>query len=639
MRLLTAAALAALALPLSAEPETENLVADGIPSIPTELVADAGRYLEFRDATFHGWHPQRREMLITTRFADSRQLHLVAIPGGARKQMTFLKEPVASGSFRPKTGECIVFAQDTGGNENFQFHRLDLTTGKITLLTDGKARHTGAAWSDDGRLLAYACNARNKIDADIWVLDPDKPGERRMVCEVEGGEWSVQDWSPDGKTLLLLDFRSANESHLWLADRETGRKERLDPTGSLSASRTKARFARDGQQIFLASDEAGEFQQLGRMDLAHRKFVVLTAEIPWNVENFDLSPDGQTIAFVTNEDGASRLRFVATASAPSPAPPRDLPSGVIGALKWTDDGRQIGFSMTSARSPADAWAYAPATGELTRWTESEAGGLDVSGFVEPEIVRLKSFDGVTVSGLLYQPDARRFPGPRPIILMVHGGPEGQSRPVFQARNNYFLNEMGIALFYPNVRGSTGYGKTFLTLDDGFKREDSPKDIAVFLDFIATRQNLDASRVAVMGGSYGGYMTLACMIRYADRLRCGCDIVGISNFHTFLTNTSGYRRDLRRHEYGDERDAKMAAFLKSISPTAHADKITKPLYVVQGLNDPRVPASEAAQMVKAVRAGGTPVWYLLAKDEGHGFRKKGNADFQFLSTVMFFREHL
>ena len=586
MRLFISIVALTLATRVSAEPAGGNLIADGMPPIPAELENAAARYLEFRSAAFLGWHPLRREMLISTRFADTPQLHQVKAPGGARRQMTFLKEPVLSGGYRPKTGECIVFSQDAGGNENFQFHRLDPSTGQVTLLTDGKSRNTGAAWSDDGRLLAHASNARNGTDADIWILDPDKPEARKMVCEVKGGEWSVQDWSPDGKNLLLMEFISANESHLWLAGLDNGKKERLDPDGK-PASRGKARFSRDGRAVFLTSDEAGEFRQLGRMDLTDRKFHTLTHDIPWDVENFDLSPDGKTIAFITNEDGSGRLRFVSTTADPAPKAP-DLPAAVITGLKWTEDGTEIGFGMTGARSAADAFSYSPATGTITRWTESEAGGLDVSRFVEPETIRVKSFDGLDVSGLLYQPDAARFPGPRPVILMVHGGPEGQSRPIFQARNNYYLN---------------------------------PK------------------RVAVMGGSYGGYMSMACMIRYADRLRCGCDIVGISNFQTFLTNTSDYRRDVRRVEYGDERDPKMAEFLKQISPTAQADKITKPLFIVQGLNDPRVPASEAEQMVKAVRAAGTPVWYLLAKDEGHGFKKKANADYQFLSSVMFFRQHL
>ena len=621
-----------------AAPVPPNLTADGVPEIPVALKEDVGRYLEFRAAAFQGWHPQRCEMLITTRFGNTNQLHLVTTPGGARRQLTFLPEPVNGGGFRPKTGECVIFSQDAGGAENFQYFRFDPGTGRTTLLTDGKSRNTGASWSGDGRLLAFASNARNGTDADIWMLDPDHPEQRKLVCEVKGGEWAVMDWSPDGKSLLLGEFLSANDSHIWLAEIATGRRERLTVPGADPVSRGRAVFSRDGTEIFLTSDESAEYKRLGRMSLKDRKFVPMTTDVSWDVEGFDLSPDGKTIVYTTNEDGSSRLRFLATGDGAAPKAP-DLPPGVIGGAKWSDDGACVGFNMTGARSPADAWSCDPATGAVTRWTFSEAGGLDPSAFAEPETVRVRSFDGLTVSGFLYQPDPAKFPGPRPVLIVIHGGPEGQSRPIFQSRNNYYINEMGVALLYPNVRGSTGYGKTFLTLDNGFKREDSVKDIGAFLDFIATRPALDASKVGVMGGSYGGYMTLASLIHHGKRLRCGCDIVGISNFLTFLANTSDYRRDVRRPEYGDERDPKMAGFLRGISPTNHAEKITMPLFVVQGKNDPRVPVTEAEQMVKAVRANGTTVWYLVAADEGHGFKKKSNADFQFLSTVLFFKTHL
>jgi dipeptidyl aminopeptidase/acylaminoacyl peptidase len=622
-----------------AEDVPDTLVREGIPPIPPALKEAADRYLESRGASFLGWHPQRREMLITTRFADTPQLHVVGMPGGARRQLTFFDEPVRGGSYRPVTGECLVFSRDTGGSEQFQLHRLDFATGRTTLLTDGTSRNLGGLWSKDGLRLAYASTARNGNDTDIWVLDPDKPEERRLVCENKGGGWAAVDWSPDGTRLLIGEYVSANDSHLWLADPGSGQRERLTPLSETPVSRGGARFSKSGTELFLTSDETGEFKQLGRMTLADRKFIPMTADIPWDVESFDLSPDGSTIAFVTNEEGASRLRFLATGDAPSPAPPA-LPPGVISGVEWSADGSAVGFSMTSARSPADAWSCDPATGQVTRWTESEAGGLDTSVFIEPETVRLKSFDGVAVSGFLYTPDSVKFPGPRPVLINIHGGPEGQSRPIFQARNNYYLNEMGVALLFPNVRGSTGYGKTFLALDNGFKREDSVKDIGAFLDFIASRrESLDPARVGVIGGSYGGYMTLASLIHYPDRIRCGCDIVGISNWLTFLANTSGYRRDLRRVEYGDERDPRMAEFLQRISPTLHAGKIRQPLFIVQGKNDPRVPLSEAEQMVKAVRVNGTPVWYLMATDEGHGFAKKKNADFQFLSTLLFFKEHL
>jgi dipeptidyl aminopeptidase/acylaminoacyl peptidase len=253
--------------------------------------------------------------------------------------------------------------------------------------------------------------------------------------------------------------------------------------------------------------------------------------------------------------------------------------------------------------------------------------------------RFPSFDQLPISGFLYRPDAGKFPGPRPVIIVIHGGPEGQSRPIFQARNNYYLEELGCALLYPNVRGSEGYGKAFLAKDNGFLREDSVKDIGAFLDWINTQPALDNKRLLVTGGSYGGYMTLASLVHYSPRLRGGIDIVGISDFLTFLKNTADYRRDLRRVEYGDERDAAMATHLKSISPLTNVAKIQAPLFVVQGANDPRVPASEAKQIFEAVKGQGKTAWFLMANDEGHGFQKKPNQDFQFLAQILFLKETL
>jgi dipeptidyl aminopeptidase/acylaminoacyl peptidase len=270
---------------------------------------------------------------------------------------------------------------------------------------------------------------------------------------------------------------------------------------------------------------------------------------------------------------------------------------------------------------------------------SETGGIPADRFVEPKLVTWKSFDGRELSGFLYLPDPKTFPGPRPLVVNIHGGPESQARPTFAGRNNYFFNELGCAMILPNVRGSAGYGKSFLLLDNGFKREDSYKDISTLLDWVKTQPQLDANRVMIYGGSYGGFMTLEVATNYADRIRCAIDIVGISNLATFLKNTESYRRDLRRVEYGDERDPKMAEFMEKIAAVNNAKKITKPLFVVQGANDPRVPKSEAEQIVATLKKQGTPVWYMLGKDEGHGFGKKKNADYLFYATVQFVRDYL
>ncbi len=615
-----------------------NLTAENLPPITPETRTSAGRYLESRTAAFHGWLPGKHEMLVTTRFADTAQVHRVKTPGGARTQLTFGKEPVSGAHVQPKLGKAFVFSQDTGGSEAYQLHRFDFADGRTTLLTDGKSRNTGARWSRDGKQLAYTSTRRNGKDNDVRIMDPFTLEKDREVFQVSTGGWSVKSWSHDGKKLLLGEYISANESRLHLLDIASGKAEPLTPPGAEKESWGETSFGSDDSFAYALTDRGSEFMHLVRLDFATKEARVLAKDIQWNIEDFALSPNSQRMAIVSNEDGASVLRILDPQTGAIITQPK-LPLGVIGSVSWNSNGHEIAFSMNSAKSPTDAWSYNLDTAQLTRWTESEIGGLDPAKFSEPEIVRVKSFDGVNVSGFLYRPDAKRWPGKRPCLVSIHGGPESQSLPVFQARNNYYINELGIALFYPNVRGSDGYGKTFLALDNGFKREDSVKDIGAFLDALAKDGRLDAERFAVTGGSYGGYMSTASMVHFGDKLRCGIDVVGVADFLTFLANTSAYRLDLRRVEYGDERDPKMRDFLAKISPSAHATEIRKPLFIVQGKNDPRVPVSVAHSMRDAMRKAGGTVSYLEASDEGHGFAKKPNADFQFLATVEFLRQNL
>jgi dipeptidyl aminopeptidase/acylaminoacyl peptidase len=447
----------------------------------------------------------------------------------------------------------------------------------------------------------------------------------------------VADWSPDDRRLLVGEYLSVNQSRLHLVDVTTGRREELTPRTADTVAYGGARFSRDGRGVYLTTDRGSEFQRLAYMDLATRRVEPLTAGIPWDVEEFDLSEDGGALAFVANEAGVSRLYLMDTRTRVA-RPVAGLPAGVISDLRWRRTAGELAFGVASARSPNDVYSVDAATGRVTRWTESELGGLVAAELAEPALVRWPSFDRREITGFYYRPPAR-FAGKRPVLINIHGGPEGQSRPGFVGRTNYYLNELGVAVIYPNVRGSTGYGKSFVKLDNGMKREDSVKDIGALLDWVARQPELDASRVMVTGGSYGGYMTLAVATNYNDRICCALDVVGVSHFGTFLQNTESYRRDLRRVEYGDERDPAMRAFFDRIAPLNNAARITKPLFVVQGGNDPRVPRTEAEQMVARVKRNGSPVWYLMARDEGHGFRKKGNADFQFYATVMFMRQHL
>jgi dipeptidyl aminopeptidase/acylaminoacyl peptidase len=524
--------------------------------------------------------------------------------------------------------------KDIGGNEFYQLYTL--ANGRLNLLTDGRSRNNFGAWSKDGRLIGYSSTRRNGADTDLYVMDPRNPSTDRMVAQVQGGGWSIQDFSPDGRQAVVIQYISITKSNLHLLDIQSGR---MTPIGdhARSVAYGGAEFAPDGA-LWVTSDEGSEFQRLGTLDPRTGAFRAVANNLDWDVESFDIADDGSFIAYSANEAGIGRVYLLDPRTGRSRRVD-GLPAGQVNGLDiapWGD----VGLTFTSARSPADAYSINPQTLAVTRWTESETGGLDPSVNVEPELVEVRSFDRERVSGFLYRPDPRRFPGRRPLIVNIHGGPEGQSRPGFQGRSNYLLNELGIAIFYPNVRGSTGFGKRFVGLDNGAAlRENSVQDIGAFLDHFGRDPAIDSARIGVTGGSYGGYMCYASAIRYGSRLRGANCAVAISNFVTFLENTQSYRRDLRRVEYGDERNPAERARLLAISPMTRARELRIPLMVVTGANDPRVPASEADQMVQAVRANGQTAWHLVGQNEGHGFAKKENVDYNFWTSLMFWQRNL
>ena len=612
---------------------------EGIPAIPASLAEDVQRYTESRSAIFCDWNPKQKEMIISTRFGNVAQLHLVSKPMGARKQLTFFSEPAGNALYEPVNGDYFLFTRDKGGNEFSQIYRYDFKDGKVTLLTDGKRSQNGEiAWSSKSNLIAYGSTARNGADRDIYVMNPADPSSNKLLVQVSGGGWAVQDWSPDDKQLIITEEISANESHYWLVDAATGNKKELTPPREHNIAYGEAKFSKSGSGIYFLTDKDNEFTRLSYMDLSTKKISYLTSAIPWDVDVFDISKDGRRIAFVTNEAGESKLYLLNTAASQSYTMVKALSTGVYGALSFHKDNEHIAVAVNSAKSPTDVYVISATTGKAERWTESETGGIVANTLTEPVLIKWKSFDNKEISGFYYKPSPK-FTGKRPVIISIHGGPESQSLPLFQGANNYYLNELGVAIIYPNVRGSLGYGKTFLASDNGVKREESVKDIGALLDWIAKQPGLDTSRIMVTGGSYGGYMTLSVATHYNNRIRCALDVVGPSNFNTFLKNTESYRRDLRRVEYGDERDTAMAAFFERIAPFNNAANITKPLFIVAGGNDPRVPRTESVQMAGKVRSNGTTVWYLEAKDEGHGFRKKTNTDYQRNATVLFMKMFL
>jgi dipeptidyl aminopeptidase/acylaminoacyl peptidase len=632
--LLAAAFLPAFPAAAAEVEKPAALVADGIPAVPSEL-ADATRpYMEFRTAALQGWNPRTRGIAITTRFGNVNQVHEVAEPMGMRRQVSFEADTIAGASYSRGKGDVMVVQKDVGGSEFWQLYKLE--NGRLHLLTDGKSRNSMNAWTRDGGLLAYTSTRRNGTDNDLYIIDPRDPSTNRMLAQVEGGGWGLSDFAPDGKSAIVSNYISINKTNLYLLDVASGR---MTPIGdhSKSISYGTALYAPDGK-LWVSSDEGSEFLRLGTLDPATGRFTPVVNEPRWDVDNFHMSEDGRMIAYVLNEAGTSRLKLLDTATRRTRTV-SGLPVGVAGGLEiapWGD----IAIAMSAARAASDVYSVNPSTLAVTRWTESETGGLDPKVNIVPDLIETASFDGEKVSGFLYRPDPRKFPGRRPLIVNIHGGPEGQSQPGFLGRNNYYLNELGVAIFYPNVRGSTGFGKRFVALDNGpALRENSVKDIGAFLDLLTKDPAVDPARIGVTGGSYGGYMCYASAIRYGPRLRGANCVVAISNFVTFLENTQSYRRDLRRVEYGDERDPAQRAALIAISPLSRIDELRIPLMVTTGGNDPRVPASEADQIVRAIRAKGGTAWHLLGQDEGHGFAKKANADYAFWTSLMFWKQNL
>ncbi len=616
----------------------ENLIAENIAAIPKELATQVKKYTESRGASLSDLHPLKNEMIIATRFGATVQLHRVTQPMGDRNQITFFDEPVSNASFEPVKGEYFIYSKDSGGNEFAQLYKFDTTTLQSVLLTDGgRSQNGGVTWRKDGTGFFYASTKRNGGDRDIYFMNPNDPTTEKLVLQVKGGGWGIQDISEDDKMLLIGEFISANESHIWSFDIERETLTAITDRKSKNIVQGSSRFATNPNEMWFLTDKDNEFTRLALLNIKTKKVTYPVTDIRWNVENYTLSHDKNTLAFVTNEGGTNKL-YLMNAKDKSYKVLANIPIGSIGGVRFSYDDQSIFYTQSTAQSASDVFQLTIASGTIVQWTKSELGEMQPDAIALPQPIEWKSFDKLSITGFYY-PAAKKFTGKRPVVIIIHGGPEGQSMASFLGANNYYTNEMGVALVLPNVRGSSGFGKTFLAKDDGFLREDSVKDIGALIDWIGQQPELDASSIMIMGGSYGGYMTLATAYHYADKIKCSVDIVGISNFNTFLKNTEDYRRDLRRNEYGDERDPKMAAFFEKMAPLNNIDKIKKPLFIIQGTNDPRVPVTEATQMRDKLKAQGNTVWYLEAKDEGHGFRKKPNVDFQRLAVIRFMQEFL
>lgn len=613
-----------------------NLEIVGIPKIPKSLAQQVKRYTGAYGLPLAGWHPEKREIWLKG-LSRASWLSRIDMPGGSPNTWMYINEPgIYDLYFHPKA-KYLIYNKDANGDEAYQMYLFDLENRSSTLLSEAKTRNTEFVWSRSGDKVIYSYTPAHSRGVSLAVINPFDPKSNRILVQSTGNYLKAYGWSLDDMTAVYCEFTSNVSSKLYLVDVSSGKTELLSPRDDNGAYYVSPAFSKDSKGLYVITDRGSEFRRLAYLDLGKKKFDYLTTNIKWDVDEFQLSPDGKTIVLNVNEDGISRIYSIDTSSNQIKSN-TSVPTGVISDLRWNSASSDVAFNFKSPGSPNDVYFLNIKTGQVERWAKSVSGGIDLDKFTLPDLIHWKSFDGRTISGFLYRPPAS-FKGKRPVIIDIHGGPEMQHRPGYSHDNNFFINELGVAKIYPNVRGSSGYGKTFLKLDNGLKREDAVKDIGALIDWIKTQPNLDADRVMVQGDSYGGYLALSAVIAYGDRLKAAVSDSGFSNLITTVEANEEWRRNIQRSEFGDERDPKIRDFMKRTAPLNNAYKLKMPLFIIQGRNDPRAPYQESESLVKAAQKSGVPVWYLSANDEGHGFVKLANYEFRVCSLILFVKEHL
>ena len=608
---------------------------------------DIERYLNVRSAHGASVGPDGDRLSFLMDTTGVPQVWTLEDPGGWPEQRTFFDDRVTFASWSPIRPELIV-GRDRGGDERETFYRLDATDGTVTDVTrHPDAKHRFGGWGPDGDRFAFVSNRRDEAVFDVYVQDRDAAGDD-AVRVAEGDGWlSVGGWSPDGDRLLLTRSHSSFDQDLYVLDVDSGTRRHLTPHEG-DVRHLSADWGPDGENVYLVTDRDTDTLSLSRIDLATGDLSAVEADDPgsedpfaddgWNVDDVTLDPDSRRLVYSRNVDGYTHIR-VAELVAPGRIdhfPTPDLPPSVAGGVSFGPDGDHFALTVTRSDDTANVYLVETMTGEATRWTRASTAGIPRDSFVAPELVRYPSFDGLDIPAFFSLPATDTGHGETPVIVDVHGGPESQRRPSFGRVKQYLLAR-GYAVFEPNVRGSTGYGKTYTHLDDVGNRMDAVADLKAGADWLCDHPAVDPDRIAVMGASYGGFMTLAALTAYPDVWAAGVDIVGIANFVTFLENTGDWRRELREAEYGsldDDRDV-----LESISPIHDVAAIEAPLFVLHGENDPRVPVSEARQIVEKARDTGLPVRELVFNDEGHGFTKLENRIEAYSAIAEFLNTHL
>ncbi|ESS11630.1 MAG: dipeptidyl acylaminoacyl-peptidase [uncultured archaeon A07HR60] len=597
---------------------------------------DIERYLNIRSAGVSDFGVDGR-LAFRYDATGTSQLWTLTGPGDWPEQRTFFDERVTFAEFSPERAE-LAFGMDEGGNERAQLYRLDLTTGTVTNLTrHPDAKHRWGGWCSDGSQFAFTSNRRDQAVFDVYIQDREGAGDDAELVSEGDGWLSLAGWHPDDEQLLLSKAHSSFDQDLYAVDVGTGDRTHLTPHEG------EARFGRpewgpDGDSVYCVTDHDADTLRLERIDCASQERSVVVDGDGWNVDGVSIHQETGRVVYTRNVDGYTQLTVgefdgpETIAEFPTPA----LPDGVAGGVAFDPAGDRIAVSASGRTANGNAHVVDIETGETEQWTFASTAGIPEDGFVAPELIEYPSFDDRKIPGFFSMPETEPPAAGYPTIVDIHGGPESQRRPSFSSVRQYFLNH-GYAVFEPNVRGSSGYGRTYSELDDVENRLDSVADIKSAVEWLSDYPEVDPDRVAVKGGSYGGFMVLSALTEYPELWAAGIDIVGIANFVTFLENTGDWRRSLREREYGSLEDDR--AFLEEISPINNVESIQAPLFVLHGANDPRVPVDEARQIAEEAGEQGVPVRKLIFDDEGHGFSKRDNQIEAYSEIVEFLDTHV
>ncbi|MFI4889479.1 MAG: prolyl oligopeptidase family serine peptidase [Steroidobacterales bacterium] len=605
---------------------------DGIPEpIALDTRDRLADYLQARPASVLGFSPQE-QLLIRSRFGDTEQLHVVALAGGARRQLTFGPDPVACAAFSPDPQRgALVYLKDRDGDASFQLYYQRLAEPGARLLSEARSDNSAPVWSSSGHDLAFTSTANNGLSHDIMVIDPESGALPHLVVAGDNADWRALDWAADDHLLLVLKTVSRSESHLYLVDLANGQRRELDPTAT-PASIPDARLARDGQGVYYISDAYGEFSQLRYINIFTGQKAAMSDSIRADTVELALSRDGRYLAFTSNDGSSDRLNLVDLVAHQDLTPPRLPFAGIMRGLSFDADARRLAFSLASPAQPGDAFVLDIATNSLAAWTHSETGPVDTAKFITPRLVHVPTFDrdgmrAREIPTYVYEPAAA---GRHPVLIALEWGPERQFRPDFDPWIQYLVNEQGFAVVAPNLRGAPGYGKSYVAAGMGPAREDAIKDIGALLVWVRAQRDLDAPRLYVSGRGYGATLALAALVNYSDRVRGAVALSGISDLVEWLGGSGTAVQAQRRAQWGDERDLQTRAALRRLSPLTNVDRITRPLLVAHGKNDREVPAEQSDELVAAARSHNVAVWYLVANDQGHELAGKGAHD-AFLRT--------